>query len=75
MYGLAGMLAESCCRPAPVTMLTANEHHPETRSTRDGREARAAKLTLRGIAGTSGAAVRTVKCFCLHGRLFYQFAY
>ena len=56
-------------------MLTANEHHAETRGTRDCCEARAAKLTLLGIAGTSGAAVRTVKCFCLHRCLFYQFGY
>ena len=55
-------------------MLTANEHHPETRSARYGREARAAKLTLRGIAGTSGAAVRTVKCFCLHRVYFISLA-
>ena len=73
MYRFSPALADGRRCSAPLTMLAANKHHAEARSTRNRRELGAAKLTLRRSDGASRAAIRTVKCFCLHRCLFYQF--
>jgi hypothetical protein len=55
-------------------MLTSKKHHAKTRGAPYCGEARAAKLALSGITGASGAAVWTVKCFCLHSFYFISLA-